>query len=182
MSVWFVSVWASVTCLSSYADARLAIATVYVHHQSSCLSLYFQALSHVSSFNATSAWFSESECSHAQSEFIADVSDLLLMSWLSLFSERSDCHCISCIFFHNSLDSLLLRLQDVLLSWSISSVLRDEWWLRSIFSVFYLAFSWLSSWLLWCCLCCCYHSSKLFVLMWMCQNCVSLLTFSCLWL
>ncbi len=156
------------------------IATVYVHCQSSCLSLHFWALLHVLSLNTTSAWSSESECSHAQSEFIADVSNFLLMSWLSLFSERSDCHCILCISFCNSLDLLLLRLQDVSLLQSISSVLCDEWWLRSILSISYLAFSWFSLWLLWCHLHCHYHSSKLFILTWMCQDCVSLLTSSCL--
>ena len=180
MSVWFVSVWASVALLSLYADAQSVIVIICVHRQSSCLSLHFQALSHISSLNATSAWLFKSECSHAQSEFIADVSDFLLMSWLSLFSERSDYHCISCISFRNSLDSLLLRLQNVSLSRLISSVSHDEWWLRLILSASYLAFSWLSSRSLWCHLYCCYHSSKLFVSTQMCQDCVSLLTFSCL--
>ncbi len=94
MFVWSVSVWASISLSSQCVDARSAIETTHVHRQSFCLLLHFWILLRVLSFNVTLAWFLEIECSHVQSEFFADVSDLLLMSWLSLFSERSDCHCM----------------------------------------------------------------------------------------
>ncbi len=145
MFVWFVSVWVSILLSSQYIDAQSAIKTTHVHHQSSCLLLHFQVLLHVLSLNVTSAWFLKIECSHVQSEFFADVSDLLLISWLSLFSERSDYHCILCISFHDTLDLLLLRLQNVLLSRLTFSAHHDEWWLKSILSIFYLALSSFSS-------------------------------------
>ena len=145
MFVWSVSVWASVLSSFQCIDAWSAIETTHVHRQSSCLLLHFQILLHILSLNVTSAWLLEIECSHVQSEFFADVSDLLLMSWLSLFSERSDCHCISCISFHDTLDLLLLRLWNVLLLWLTLSAHHDEWWLKSIFSVSYLTLSSFSS-------------------------------------
>ncbi len=145
MSVWSVSVWASVMSLFQCVDAWSAIKITYVHHQSSCLLLHFQALLHILSFNVTSAWLLEIKLSHVQSELITDVFDFLLMSWLSLFSERFDCHCISCISFHDTLDSLSLRLRNVSLSRQILSAHHDEWWLKSILSVFYLALSSFSS-------------------------------------
>jgi len=141
MSVWSVSVWASVTSSSQCADAQSAIKITHVHHQSSCLLLHFQALLHILSLNVTSAWLLKIQCSHVQSEFIADVFDLLLMSWFSLLSKRSDCHCIFYISFHDTFDSLSLRLQDVSLSRLILSAHHDEWWLKSIFSISYLALS-----------------------------------------
>ncbi len=127
MFIWSVSVWASVSSSSQCADVWSAIKITHVHHQSSCLLLYFQILLHVLSFNVTSAWLLKIKCSHVQFEFFADVSDLLLMSWLSLFSERSDCHCISCISFHDTFDSLSLHLQDVSSSRLILSAYHDEW-------------------------------------------------------
>ena len=145
MFVWSVSVWASVLLSSQCIDAWSAIETTHVHHQSSCLLLHFQVLLHVLSFNVTSAWFLEIECSYVQSELFADVSDLLLMSWFSLFSKKSDCHCIFYISFHDILDSLLLHLQDVSSSWLILSTHHDEWWLKLILSVSYLAFNSFSS-------------------------------------
>jgi len=141
MFVWSVSIWASVLSSSQCADAWSAIKTTHVHHQSSYLLLHFQVLLHVLSLNVTSAWSLKIKCSHVQSEFFTDVSDLLLMSWLSLFSERSDCHCISCISFHDILDSLLLHLQNVSFLWLTLSAHHDEWWLKSISSVSYLTFS-----------------------------------------
>ena len=145
MFIWSVSVWASVASSSHCADAWLTIKIIYVHRQSSCLLLHLWALLHVLSFNVTSAWLLGIKCSHVQSELVTDVSDLLLISWLSLFSERSDCHCISCISFHDTLDSLLLRLQDVSFLQLILSAHHDEWWLKLILSVSYLAFSSFSS-------------------------------------
>ncbi len=135
MFVWSVSVWASIMLSSQCVDAWSVIETTYVHRQSSCLLLHFQALLHVLSFNVTSAWLLKIKCSHVQSEFITDVSDLLLMLWLSLLSERSDYHYIFCISFHDTLDSLLLRLQDVSFLRLILSAHHDEWWLKSIFSI-----------------------------------------------
>ena len=146
MSVWSVSVWASVTLSSQCADARSAIKTTHVHHQSSCLLLHFQALLRVLSLNVTSAWLLKIKCSHVQSELITDVFDLLLMSWLSLLSERSDCHCISCISFYDTFDSLSLRLWDVSLLRLTLSAHHDEWWLKSILSVSYLTLSSFSLW------------------------------------
>ncbi len=146
MFIWSVSVWASVALSSQCADAQSAIKTTYVHCQSSCLLLHFQALLHVLSLNVTSAWLLKIKCSHVQFEFIANVSDFLLMLWLSLFSERSDCHCVFCISFHDTLNLLSLHLQDVSLLQLILSAHRDKWWLKSIFSVFYLTFSSFSSW------------------------------------
>ncbi len=123
------------------ADAQSMIKITYVHYQLSCLLLYFQAHLHVLSFNVTSAWLLKIKYSHVQSELIADVSDLLLMSWLSLFSERSDCHCIFYISFHDTLDSLSLRLWNVSSLQLTLSAHHDEWWLKLILSVFYLAFN-----------------------------------------
>ncbi len=148
MFIWFVSVWTSITSSSQCIDVWSAIETTYMHHQLSCLLLHFQTLLHILSLNVISAWLLEIECSHVQFKLITDVFDLLLMSWLSLFSKRSDYHCIFYIFFHDILDLLLLRLQDVLLLQLILSIHHDEWWLKSIFSVFYLTFSSFSSWLL----------------------------------
>ena len=146
MFIWFISVWASVVLLSQCVDAWSVIKITYVHHQLSCLLLHFQTLLHVLSLNVTSAWLLKIKCSHVQSELIADVSDLLLMSWLSLLSKRFDCHYIFCISFHDTLDLLSLHLQDVLLSRLTFSTHYDEWWLKSISSVFYLALSSFSSW------------------------------------
>ncbi len=146
MFVWSVSVWMSVTSSFQCIDAQSAIKITHMHHQSSCLLLYFQALLHVLSFNVTSTWLLEIKCSHVQSELITDVSDLLLMSWLSLLSKRSDCHCIFYISFHDTLDLLSLRLQDVSLLQLILSAHHDEWWLKSILSIFYLTLSSFSSW------------------------------------
>ncbi len=148
MSVWSISVWASAVSLFQCVDARSAIKTTYMHRQSSCLLLHFQALLHILSLNITSAWFLKIECSHVQSELVTDVFNLLLISWLSLLSERSDCHCIFCISFHDTLDLLSLHLQDVSFLQLILSAHHDEWWLKSISSVFYLALSSFSSWLL----------------------------------
>ncbi len=130
---------------SQCVDAWSVIETTYVHRQSSCLLLHFQALLHVLSFNVTSAWLLKIKCSHVQSEFITDVSDLLLMLWLSLLSERSDCHYIFCISFHDTLDLLLLRLQDVSFLRLILSAHHDEWWLKSIFSISAVAIIWVNS-------------------------------------
>ena len=141
MFIWSVSVWASVASSSHCADAWLTIKIIYVHRQSSCLLLHFWALLHVLSFNVTLTWLFKIKCSHVQSELVANMSDFLLMSWFSLLSERFDCHCIFYISFHDTLDSLSLHLQDVSLLRSILSVLHDEWWLKSIFSISYLAFS-----------------------------------------
>ncbi len=146
MFIWFISVWMLIVLSSQCADAWSAIKTTYVHRQSFCLLLHFQALLHILSLNVTSAWLLEIECSHMQSELVTDMLDLLLMSWFSLLSKRSDCHCISCIFFHDTLDSLLLHLQDVSSSRLILSAHHDEWWLKSISSVSYLALSSFSSW------------------------------------
>ncbi len=148
MFIWFISVWASVVLLSQCVDAWSVIKITYVHHQLSCLLLHFQTLLHVLSLNVTSAWLLKIKCSHVQFELVTDVSDLLLMSWLSLLSKRSDCHCIFYISFHDTLDSLSLRLQDVLFLRLILSAHHDEWWLKSIFSIFYLTLSSFSSWLL----------------------------------
>ncbi len=148
MSVWFVSVWVSVTLLSQCADAQSTIEITHVHHQSSCLLLHFQALLHILSLNVTSAWLFKIKCSHVQSKLITDMFDLLLISWFSLFLKRFDYHCIFCISFHDTLDSLLLRLQNVSLLRLILSAHHDEWWLKSIFSIFYLTLSSFSSWLL----------------------------------
>ena len=141
MFIWSVSVWASITLSSQCVDARSAIEITYMHRQSSCLLLHFQALLHILSLNVTSAWLLKIKCSYVQSELVTDVFDFLLMSWLLLFSERSDCHCISCISFHDTLDSLSLRLRDVSSSRLILSTHHDEWWLKLIFSVSYLALS-----------------------------------------
>ncbi len=138
MFVWSISVWMSISSSLQCADAQSAIKTNHMHHQSSCSSLYFQVLLHVSSLNVASAWLFKIKCSHAWSELVADVFDLLL---ISLFSKKSDYHCILCISFHDTFNSLSLRLRDVSLLRSILSVLHDEWWLKSIFSVSYLALS-----------------------------------------
>ncbi len=148
MFVWSVSVWASVSSSSQCIDAWSAIKITYVHHQSFCLLLHFQVLLHILSLNVTSAWSLKIKCSHVQFELFTNVFDLLLMSWLSLFSERSDCHCISCISFHDTLDLLSLRLWDFSFSRLTLSAHHDKWWLKSIFSISYLAFSSFSSWLL----------------------------------
>ena len=148
MFVWSVSVWASIVLSFQCVDARSIIKITHVHHQSSCLLLHFQALLRVLSLNVTSAWLLKIECSHVQFKLVTDVFDLLLMSWLSLLSEKSDCHCIFCISFHDTLDSLSLHLQDVSLSRLTLSAHHDEWWLKSIFSIFYLTLSSFSSWLL----------------------------------
>jgi len=148
MFIWSVSVWASILSSSQCVDAQSAIKITHVHHQSFYLLLHFQVLLHVLSLNVTSAWFLKIKCSHVQSELFADVLDFLLMSWFSLFSERSDCHCIFCISFHDILDLLLLCLQDVSSLRLTLSTHHDEWWLKLISSVSYLAFSSFSSRLL----------------------------------
>ena len=127
MSIWFISVWASVMSSFQCADAWSMIKITHMHHQSSCLLLHFQALLHVLSLNVTLAWLLEIKCSHVQFELVTDVSDLLLISWLSLLSERSDCHCIFYISFHDTLDSLSLHLQDVSFLQLILSAHHDEW-------------------------------------------------------
>ncbi len=141
MFIWFISVWTSIMLSFQCIDAQSMIETTYVHHKLFCLLLHFQAFLHILSFNVTSAWLLKIECSHVQSELITDVFNLLLMSWLLLFSERFNYHCIFCISFHDILDLLLLCLQDVLLLRLILSAHHDEWWLKSILSVFYLTFS-----------------------------------------
>jgi len=80
MFIWFISVWMSISSSFQCADAQLAIETNHVHHQSSCSSLYFQVLLHVSSLDVASAWLLKIKCSHMQSELIADMFDLLLIS------------------------------------------------------------------------------------------------------
>ncbi len=127
MFIWFISVWASVTSSSQCIDARSSIETTHMHHQLSCLLLHFQASLYILSFNVTSAWLLKIKCFHVQSELVTDVFDLLLISWLSLFSEKSDYHCISYISFQNVLDLLSLHLQDVSSSWLIFSAHHDEW-------------------------------------------------------
>jgi len=52
--------------------------------------------------------------------------------WLSLYT---------LYIFYDILDSLSLHLQDVSFLQLILSILHDEWWLKSILSIFYLAFS-----------------------------------------
>ena len=126
MFIWSVSVWALILSSLQCINAQSVIKINHVCHQSFCLLLHFWALLHILSFNVTSAWFLEIKCSHVQSELVTDVSDFLLMSWLSLFSKRSDYHCIFCISFHDTLDSLLLRLQNVSLLRLILSAHHDE--------------------------------------------------------
>jgi len=80
MFVWSVSVWASVLSLLQCVNVQSAIKTNHVHHQSFCSLLHFQVLLHVSLFNIASAWLFKIKCFHVQSELIANVFDLLLIS------------------------------------------------------------------------------------------------------
>jgi len=109
MFVWSVSVWVSITSSSQCINAWSAIETIHVHHQSFCLLLYFQTLLHILSFNVTSAWLLKIKCSHVQSEFIADMFNLLLISWLLLRSAMTDLFLAAyCDSFEFSLNSVRL--------------------------------------------------------------------------